>query len=484
MPKDIKPVTSNSKSEMITTMKHINYIILSFRGWGLLLFALINITATSCKKILDVVSPNEVGDNTIFTSVDGLRNARIGMYNTLQDRNYYGGYFPLFTESYTDNGSTGGYDVIDLNDLAARTVGTANIYVEQSYNAIYNTIYTANKIINNIDGVPGLDTDERDNTLAEAYFVRALAAFDLLRTWGEHWDKTSAYGISIVTTNEAPEQPVARSTVEASYQQIIDDLQQADGLFNSYLGNQYSSSSAAKALLARVYLYHGDMDEAADMATGVIDDANFGLLGPDDLTKLYTNKLTEESIFELVFDPQNISAFNAATYLRDDALRSDVIFIANADLNTFFENRPDDLRSQLLDFVNNDVSIEPDGRSQKYRGESTKENSAYIIRLAEMYLIRAEALGMEVGLADLNTVRTARGMEELSLSNFETEDDYKTAILEERRAELNFEGQRLSDLGRTGNIETYLGAGVNPIMPIPARETSATNDVVEQNPGY
>lgn len=456
-------------------MKGIKYI---------LLFALITITATSCKKILDVVSPNEVGDDGIFTSIDGLRNARIGMYNTLQDRNYYGGYFPLFTESYTDNGSTGGYDVIDLNDLAARTVGTANIYVQQSYNAIYNTIYTANKIINNIDAVPGLDAGERDNTLAEALFVRALAEFDLLRTWGEHWDKTSPYGISIVTTNDAPEQAVARSTVEQSYQQIIDDLLQADGLFNSYQGNQYSSSSAAKALLARVYLYHGDMSEAADMATAVIDDANFALFGPDDFTKIYTEKLTEESVFELVFDPQNISAYNAATYLRDDALRSDVIFIANADLNSFFENRPDDRRSQLVDFTNNDVSIEPDGRSQKYRGETTKENSGYIIRLAEMYLIRAEALGVEDGLADLNAIRTSRGMEALSSEDFETEDDYISAILDERRAELNFEGQRLSDLARLGKVEEYLGDGVNPIMPIPARETSATNDVVEQNPGY
>jgi hypothetical protein len=146
-------------------MKEIKYI---------LLFAFITITASSCKKVLDVVSPNEVGDGDIFTSVDGLRNARIGMYNTLQDRNYYGGYFPLFTECYTDNGTTGGYDVIDLNDIAARTVGTSNIYVEQSYNAIYNTIYTANKIINNIDAVPNLDADEHDNTLAEALFVRAL----------------------------------------------------------------------------------------------------------------------------------------------------------------------------------------------------------------------------------------------------------------------------------------------------------------------
>ena len=445
---------------------------------------MICLSATSCKKVLDIVSPNEVGDNTIFTSVAGLRNARIGMYNTLQDRNYYGGYFPLIAECYTDDGTTGGYDVIDLNEISERAVSPDNIYITQSYNAIYNTIYTANKIINNIDAVPGLESGEHDNTLAEALFVRSLANFDLLRFWGEHWDKTSAYGISVVTTTDKPEQPVARSTVEASYQQIISDLTEALTLFNNDQGNQYASLSAAKALLARVYLYHGDMDDAAAMATDVIDDSNFGLMGPDDFQKLYTNKLTEESVFELVFDPQNISAYNAATYLRDDALRSDVIFIANADLNTFFENRPDDKRSQLVDFINNDVSIEPDGRSQKYRGETTKDNSAYVIRIAEMYLIRAEALGREEGLADLNTIRESRGMNDLSGEDVPDDKSFLNAVLDERRAELNFEGHRLFDLARTGKVEEVLGDGVNPIMPIPSRETSATNGIVEQNPGY
>jgi len=314
--------------------------------------------------------------------------------------------------------------------------------------------------------------------------VRSLANFDLLRFWGEHWDKTSAYGISIVTTTDKPEQPVARSTVEASYQQIISDLTEALTLFNNDQGNQYASLSAAKALLARVYLYHGDMDDAAAMATDAIDASNFGLMGPDDFQKLYTNKLTEESVFELVFDPQNISAYNAATYLRDDALRSDVIFIANADLNTFFENRPDDKRSQLVDFINNDVSIEPDGRSQKYRGETTKDNSAYVIRIAEMYLIRAEALGREEGLADLNTIRESRGMNDLSGEDVPDDESFLNAVLDERRAELNFEGHRLFDLARTGKVEEVLGDGVNPIMPIPSRETSATNGIVEQNPGY
>jgi hypothetical protein len=476
------PLASHSCTAVMHGDKSLRNPLFSLRPW--LLFLSLLIISTSCKKVLDRVSPNEVGDNTIFTSVAGLRNARIGMYNTLQDRNYYGGYFPLIGESYTDNGTTGGYDVIDLNDIAARTVSPANIYVEQSYNAIYNTIYTANKIINNIDAVPDVEEDEKNNILAEALFVRSLANFDVLRFWGEHWDKSSAYGISIVTATDAPREAVARSTVEQSYQQIIADLLQSISLFNNFQGNQYASQSAGKALLARVYLYHGGMSEAAQMASDVIDDGNFELFGADNFTKIYTDKVTAESIFELKFDPQNNSAYNAATYLRDDALRSDVFFIANADLNTFFSNRPDDRRSELVDFVNNDVSIEPDGRTQKYRGETTKDNSAYIIRLAEVYLIRAEALGRTGGLADLNVIRTSRGMAALTSADVPDDATYLNAVLDERRAELNFEGHRLFDLARTGKVEEVLGEGVNPIMPIPQREINATNGIVEQNPGY
>lgn len=456
-------------------MKLIKYITLA---------TVILLSSNSCKKILDITSPNEVSDGDIFTTVSGLRNARIGMYNTLQDRNYYGGYFPLIGECYTDDGTTGGYDVIDLNEISYRAVSPANIYITQSYNAIYNSIYTANKIINNIDAVPFLATDEHDNTLAEALFVRALADFDLLRFWGEHWDRSSAFGISIVLNTDAPKEPIARSSVEESYQQIFTDLNQAIGLFNSDAGTQYATSLGAKALLAKVYLYYGDKEQAASYATEVIESGSFELLGPDDFHKIYTTKLSTESIFELVFDPQNNSAYNAATYLRDDALRSDVIFLASADLNTFFESRSGDRRADLVDFINNDVSIEPDGRSQKYRGETTKENSAYIIRLADVYLIRAEALGLEGGLDDLNTIREARGLDALSIENFETEDDFLNTVLDERRAELNFEGTRLFDLARTGKVEEVLGSGVQPIMPIPQREIDGTNGVVEQNPGY
>ncbi len=238
---------------------------------------IIVIVFSSCKKILEVTSPNAVADPDVFTSVSGLRNARIGMYNTLQDKNYYGAYYPLLAECYTDNGTTGGYDVIDLNDIAYKAVGASNLYVQGIYTAIYNSIYTANKIIGNIDKIAGLDPDEKSNTLGEALFVRALGHFDLLRLFGEHWDKTSKYGISIVITADTPKAPVPRSTVAASYQQVINDLQQAITSLNTDNGNQYVSVAAAKALLARVDLYFGDNANAANNASDVIGDINYSL---------------------------------------------------------------------------------------------------------------------------------------------------------------------------------------------------------------
>lgn len=450
------------------------------------IFLILVITAlsTGCNKILDLVSPDVVSDEDIFTSVDGLRNARTGMYHTLQYRDYYGGFFPLIPEAYTDNATTGGYQVPELIEFADRQVTPDNLYLSDSYNAIYKSIYTANKIIENIDQVPELELEERDYTLGEALFVRALAHFDLLRTWGEHWDKTSAFGISLALTTTQPEVAIPRSTVEQSYLQILEDLQAALSLLNADNGNAYISAAAANALLARVYLYYGDKTAATEHATSVIDNENFALFGPDETGKIYTDKLTAESVLELKFEQANPSFYNGLTYLRDDALRVDVFFIAHTDLNTFFESRPGDSRSQLLDYDNNDVSIEPDGRSQKYRGETTKDNSAFILRLAEMYLIRAEANGYINGLEDLNTLRVARGLPAFTNAEVPDETTFLNAILDERRAELNFEGHRFSDLARTGRIETVLGEGVLPLMPIPQREISATNGVVVQNEGY
>lgn len=445
-------------------------------------------TIFSCQK-LDVVSPNDVASEDVFKDANGLRSAVIGLYSTLQQRDYYGGYYPLIADLNSDVAKAGGYDNPALNEVADHAVTSSNIYIEQIYVALYKTLNNANSIIEAADKIEdaNLSDEERNAIKGAALAVRGMIHFDLLRMFGYHWDNSSVYGIPIVTSVQGPYDIVARNSVSESYTAIISDLTSSVGLLSAAGANaKYMNPMAAKALLARVYLYQQNYTDAATLAQEVIDEGSFSLLDADNFTRIYSGRLSSESIFELSFDAQNPSFYNGTTYVREDALRSEILFVASEGLHTFFDNRPDDRRSSLLDFENNDASILPDGRTQKYRGEVAKDNPAYIIRIAEMYLIIAEAKGLDGGgLVALNALRANRGMNELTTGNFESEDEFQQSVADERLAELNFEGHRFFDLARTGKINDVLGIEqAKGVFPIPQREIIASKSQVVQNPGF
>jgi len=451
-------------------------------------FFFVCLLATSC-NILDRESPNDVADDLVFNSEDGANAALIGLYNSLQSRDYYGGYYPLVADLYSDVGTAGGFDNVSLDEISILAVTPSNIITENIWLSMYQTIAIANAIIERVDDVEdaGFSQDEKDHIKGQAHAIRALAHFDVLRMFGEHWNTSSQYGIPVVTAVQKPSDIVERSSVQATYTAIISDLNAAAGLI---LADDRSVSFinpiAVKALLARVQLYAGNKSAAITSANEVISEGSFSISDADNFTSLYTSPyISDESLFQVTFDVQNRSAFNAATFSRPEALRTEVLFLADAGLADFFSKRPDDIRSSLYDFENNDESILPDGRTQKYRGEETRDNPAYVIRMAEVYLIRAEAKGLAGGgLDDLNTIRTNRGMSALA-NNFSSELDFKKVVLNERVAELSFEGTRMFDLARTGLTEDVLG--IEPykaIFPIPLREIIATGNRITQNPGY
>jgi len=452
-------------------------------------FSILMLIASSC-NILDQTSPNDVADDKVITSEDGANAALIGLYNSLQARDYYGGYYPMIADLYSDIGTAGGFDNIALDEISILEVTTSNILAENTWLAIYYTIATANAIINQIDDVndPDFTSDERDHIKGQALTVRALAHFDLLRMFGEHWSSNSANGIPVVTTVQKASDVVGRSTVAETYTAILADLNEAAGLLIADdRSKEFISPMAVEGLKARVNLYAGNKAAAITAATAVIDDGSYVLQDETTFSELYSSPyLSDESIFELTFNVQNRSAFNAITFSRPEALRTEVLFLAESDMDDFFAGRPGDARSALIDFTDNDPSILPDGRSQKYRGEENRDNPAYILRLADVYLIRAEARGLAGGgLADLNEVRTHRGLGALTSGDFGSEADFLNAVLDERKAELNFEGTRMFDLARTGKVNTVLGIeSFRSIFPIPFREIIATKGVIEQNPGY
>lgn len=454
----------------------------------LLSFFLLLFTISSC-DILNRESPNDVSENLVFTSEDGANAALIGLYSTLQARDYYGGNYPLIADLYSDVGVAGGFGDFALSEINLLDVTTSNIFTENIWLSIYQTIAVANAIIDRIDEVndPDFTQDERDHIKGQAHAIRALAHFDLLRMFGEHWNTSSAFGIPVVTSVQTANSIIERSTVQATYTAIVNDLNQASDLI---LGDDRSvafiNPVAVKALQARVQLYAGNKNAAIAAANEVINEGSFNLSSAADYASIYSSPfITGESLFQVTFDVQNRSAFNAITFSRPEALRTEVLFLAEEGLSDFFENRPGDVRADLIDFTNNDESILPDGRTQKYRGEETRDNPAYVIRMAEVYLIRAEAKGLTGGgLDDLNEVRTNRGLAPLA-NTFANESAFVEAVLDERKAELCFEGTRMFDLARAGKVETVLG--IEPyrsIFPIPLREIIATGNRIEQNPGY
>jgi hypothetical protein len=442
--------------------------------------------AFSACNLLDETSPNDIDAASAFKTAGDAENALLGLYSSLQNPNYYGGMYPLIADALGDNCTTGGFDNPLLNEIGAKTVTPSNTIVEDLWLSIYKTIANCNRLLEGLSRINDLDSDRRSQIEGQARAVRALAHFDLLRYFGYHWDAGSAYGIPVVKTVQGIGDIVPRSDVSASYNFITSELEVALNLVDSEDRSvQYINPASIHALLARVYLYKKDIAKAAENATAVIEDGTFTLLDRDNFSSVYSSRRTSESIFELAFDNQNRSDYNSLTYSRPDALRTELFFLASPSLAAFFAERQNDIRAAMQDYdpANQDESITSDGsgRTQKYRGETTKDNPAYILRLAEMYLIRAEAWGSADGLADLNFLRTIRGLAEISPAD---EAGYSQALFDERRAELNFEGHIYFDLARTGRTAEVLGDDFRGVLPIPLREITATNGIIEQNPGY
>lgn len=449
------------------------------------LIATVSITISGCNK-LDQISPTSVPVTKLFKDSTSLSEALVGLYSTLEVREYYGGYFPMFADLNSDNGIAGGYQNSALDEFGLYTVTPSNAYLENMYVALYYTIASANGILDGAKKLPGVSPQLLNSVKGQALAIRALAHFDLLRSFGYHWDLSSSFGIPVVTSVQKATDIVPRSTVAASYTAITNDLTQAATLLNGDADRNanYINPAIINALLARVYLYKHDYVNAANYASLVINDGAFALADNNTFPNIYTQKSGKESVFELPFSLQSPSFYNATTYARPDAASTEVLFIASQGLKNFLTSRNGDLRINLLDTAS--VSFQPNARTLKYSSDiAIKDNSAYVIRIAEMYLIRAEALGRTNGVADLNSIRVNRGLAALAPGDVPDDATYALAVADERRAELNFEGHRYFDLARTGQVNAVLGVpATNSVYPIPLREINATHGVVVQNPGY
>lgn len=446
------------------------------------LFSIISLLAvllvfTGCDKYLDLEPSQSVSENIALNSDENVKNVLVGAYSEFASPSIYGGGILRDAELLGGDGEiqwVGTY--IDPRQIFNKDMLSTNSEAYVHWRDAYSVINISNNILSALDVV---NDEDRGRVEGEARFLRGLMYFDLVRFFGQQYESATAgteLGVPLILTptrgiNE--DSYVSRSTVEQVYAQVIADLIDAATKLPED-NDVYASSGAASALLARVYLQKGDYANARAAANTVISSGNYTLLGSYAACFNKDNN-TAEDIFATQITPQD--RFSAMTEFfsvpayggRDGDID---ILQAHLDLYPAGDERLD------LFFLGNGAM-----RSGKWNNQYGCIN---LIRLAEMYLIRAECnqrLGTPyVGpspVNDYNTIHTRAG---LTAVGAVTLDD----ILLERRLELSFEGHKIHDMKRL-----KLNVGVRPyndnklLFPIPQRELDANPAIKsQQNPGY
>jgi len=450
-----------------------------------ILILLITISLGACDILEQEPEALILTENAIVDRQSAV-SAVNGLYNTLQSGDYYGGRFILATEMTAGNGAATAFQAF-WQELATGRVPTANFYVEGGWVACYNAANAANAVIETVPDLNDVSDGEKARLLGVAYFVRGLAHFDLLRQFGEFYDLNSEFGIplKLSSTKEDDLSEIERSTVAASYDQIEQDLTEAMNRLGE--GTPFEASqSAAEALLARMHLYKGEYAEARAMADLVISKKE-AELNDEGLTLEqvnYNNIYSEEGSIESIFEINFIQLEDGNSYAAEMYVSPPEVSVSE-DLVSFFNDRGEGDRAELFDVTSTGLT-----RCIKYgSGQTDDGGNTIVVRLSEIYLIRAEAAALEsggnpnAGLADINTVRNRAGLG--NITNISSNAELFEVLADERRAEFAFEGQYWFDIARYDLLNSRRGLeDFRKVYPIPFREVNISDGTLEQNPNY
>ncbi|MCK0131632.1 RagB/SusD family nutrient uptake outer membrane protein [Flavobacteriaceae bacterium F08102] len=412
----------------------------------------------------------------------------------------YGSYDSAESRSYIDN----------------QPLDSETSIAKGGYASLYRLVNRANWLLQEIVDVPEsqFSTPSRKNEIiAEAKGLRATANFYILRTWGQFYDLNSPYGIDLRTTPSRNAEANPRSTVAQTYALIEQDLDDAIANAPDLRAKVYVNKSYAKALKAKVLLYQGKYADAAALAQEVINTSGVDF----DLAPTYNE----------LFDNTNDAMFNSKELLY--AVRG------IDQLETTFMGSQwggyITLNNTLLDLAASTVTV--GGQTIAYDGDRISDNTTphigpglyeptkystyftpyemiYHLRMAEVYLIAAEAEARANNavtpnaLANLNAVRKRAGATTTGGDGFETYPSSITytqfleAVRIEKQIELFAEmGEEWYDLIRYDYADGGFEAGfsvsdikpsaTNPdkfILPIPEESREAGGYIVEQNPSY
>jgi starch-binding outer membrane protein, SusD/RagB family len=424
----------------------------------------------ACESPLDTNPTASIDAETALNTTRGIELALNGAYRQLQTDALYGRQELSFSDMYTDNLNFTGTFTGD-REVSVRAIQPNNTEVGGIWSGAYTGINRSNYVLDAIPTASDMTDAKAKQLRGEALWLRALYHSVLVKYYG---------GVPLVDQPskgiDANSYP-ARATLAESYAFIAKDLEEASLLLGPARNTGRATRAAADGLLARIYLEMGDNAKARDKATAVINSGLYTLVA--DFRSFFTSKNSSESIYEVQFTTTNTNS--TSFWFFPTALGGRLGFAPSTDLFNAFE--AGDARR--------DASIATSGTQRyafKYYRIASRDDNIPVVRLAEMYLIRAEAnarLGAAVATvaADINVIRTRAKLGNLSAS-VTTQQGLLDAILQERRVELAFEGFRLMDLRRHGKATAILGVSADRLLwPIPQYEVDV-NKSLKQNPGY
>lgn len=453
-----------------------------------LAFVLVAGMFNSCSDFIEVGNPKtEIVTDAIFVSDVSALSALRGIYSLMMTNNSFTrGGIEEFTGIYSDelisHASRADQLQFFQNALTVRNTDVLGAFWREPFRYINN----ANAILEGLQQTNGVSEPVRKQLEGEARFIRAFCYFYLVNLFGDvPYLSTSDYRITSIA---------ARNSVEQVNFQIEADLLVArDLLADDFTGSNNERNQpnrgAATALLARHYLYTGQWTQAEAMATQVIDQAStYSLVS--DLAKVFLANSTE-TIWQLKPVVPNANAPQAPLF---------VLTLAPNPTSRRLSLRPgfaaiydveDKRRSAWIGtFTNTNGSWD---YSHKYKVVSNATVTEYnmVLRLAEQYLIRAEARAhlnnLDGANADVNVIRQRAG---LTAQNNPDVSSMLAAIELERQKELFTEwGHRWLDLKRTNRASAILTPlktdwqETDLLFPIPDAER-VINTNLSQNPGY
>lgn len=454
----------------------------------------------ACKKDFLSRSPSDARPDTEALSTESaLENALNGAYAFMRSVGLYGRDIPVIGDLHADNTfietqNSGRYlqwydYSVASNDGNATGMWT-NAYVTiQRVNRILEATVTGGRV----DGIK-----------AEARAIRALMYFNLVRTFAQPYSENPAGpGVPLILAYNPYFLPDSRNTIDQVYAQIISDLQAAFADAPDYSSSALLSKYAIEGLLAKVYLNKGDYANAKTAAADVIENGGFTLVAPTAFAGYWANPSSRtdgvETLFEIDADVVNNNNFDDLGRIYQFGYND--IYASRQLFNLY---RAADVRTSVLEDATTKTGASAVRVFKFPNGGNDDRDNLKVLRLAEVYLIAAEAAARtsdEPGALDyLNDLMAAR---EPGFTYASAGAQLLTDIITERRKELAFEGDRLFDLNRlkmpiarianTGSILAGPG-NVNlnvpypdnrRIAPIPQAELQANPGLAdEQNPGY